>query len=235
MISKQPENYQILLVEDDLDLQAGVAEYLTRIGYTVTAVSTGLGFYCSMSEQTFNAAIIDLGLPDIPGMQLVEFIYANRDMPCIIQTAQDRVEDRVRGYETGADLYMVKPVDCRELASALGRLLTRKYGESPREKFTEYWSLQRDGFCLLAPGGATVSLSYREFGFLRCLSMMSQQPVPRQKILASLDYADDESSHRALESLVRRLRRKLESVTGINPIQTCHGIGYAFSQPLSPP
>lgn len=226
------EAYRIILAEDDLALQHSVAEYLTRVGYSVTAVSNGLDFFRALGENTFNAAIIDLGLPDISGMRLVEYIQANNAMPCIIQTAHDLLEERVQGYETGADLYLIKPVDCRELASALGRLLRRKYATASKTVPNNHWNLKREHSSLIAPDLTPISLSFKEFAFICCLAADPQQPVPRQTILQSLGYSDDECSHRALESLVRRLRRKLDLSTGSIPIHTCHGIGYTFSAAL---
>lgn len=231
MNRQQTSPAHILLVEDDRDLQASVAEYLTRSGYSVTAVRTGLEFYRQVSEQSFDAAIIDLGLPDIPGMQLVEFIHSHREMPCIIQTANDRVEDRVQGYDSGADVYLVKPVDCRELASVLARLLRRERVVSPGDS-NLHWQLSHQHSRLSAPDRSSVPLTFKEFALLACLADTPQQPVTRKTLIKALEYADDENAHRALESLVRRLRRKLELATGTNPIRTCHGIGYLFGPPL---
>jgi DNA-binding response OmpR family regulator len=226
----------IILVEDDQALRESTAEYLSKIGYAVVAVGDGLHFFKTLAAGAYDAAIIDLGLPDMDGMRLVEYLQANTSMPCIILTARDDLEDRVLGYDSGADLYLIKPVDCRELASALGRLVRRVAENTPLEaQFIHrliHWRLSPHNTSLFTPERAVISLSYKELAFLRCLAAASQQPVARSIILEALEYAHDDLAHRALESLVRRLRRKIEQVTDAAPIQTCHGVGYAFAAPL---
>lgn len=223
----------LILVEDDRALRESVAEYLTNAGYDVTAVDTGLKFYHALAEQqTFQVAIIDLGLPDMDGLQLSEYIRNNTAMRCIILTARDSVDDRVSGYDAGADLYMVKPVDCRELISALSRMIQRSSRESHARECVGQWRLYRQNATLVAPSDAVIPLTAREMDFLLSLAASPEETVPRTDILTGLGYTNDEFSHRALESLIRRLRRKIEHAFGSSPILTRHGIGYRFSAPL---
>ena len=220
------------MVEDNKALRESIAEYLSIVGYDVTAVETGLAFYHALAEQTFSIAIIDLGLPDISGLQLVEYVRNNTSMRCIILTARDLVDDRIAGYDSGADLYMVKPVDCRELASALSRMVQRSSASNVTMDSAGQWRLNRQTATLVTPSCAVVQLTAREMDFMLCLAASSEEAIPRATILMTLGYSDDELSNRALESLVRRLRRKIESTFGSSPILTRHGIGYSFSAPL---
>lgn len=230
----QPEQSanRIILVEDNKALRDSVAEYLTLVGYDVTAVESGLAFYHALAEQSFCVAVIDLGLPDISGLQLVEYIRNNTRMRCIILTARDLVDDRIAGYDSGADLYMVKPVDCRELASALTRMVQRSSTRCDDSNCGGQWRLNRQNATLVTPSCAIIPLTARELDFLLCLGASSDETVPRADILAALDYVNDEFSNRALESLIRRLRRKIEGVFGSSPILTRHGVGYSFSVAL---
>ena len=223
---------RVLLVEDDDALRDSVADYLSRIGYEVTAVESGLRFYHALAEQTFAAAIIDLGLPDIDGLQLADYVRKNTTMSCLILTARSTVDDRIAGYDSGADLYLVKPVDCRELASALASLLQRSRNVGAA-KIDSSWSLNRQSATLVTPTAALVSLTSREMDFLLCLAGSPEEAVSRTAILTSLGYCNDDFSNRALESLIRRLRRKIEFVVGSSPILTRHGVGYSFSAPLA--
>lgn len=219
----------VLLVEDDQSLRESTAEYLSKIGYVVTAVGDGLHFFQALAAQGYNVAIIDLGLPDMDGMQLLEYMRANTSTPCVILTARDGLEDRLLAYDSGADLYLIKPVDLREVASALGRLVRRMARSATRENNSRHWRLRPQNSNILTPSQVAISLSFKELTLLNCLAANPQQPVPRSIILEALNYGDDSFAHRALESLVRRLRRKIEQSMTASPIQTCHGIGYSFA------
>ncbi len=218
------------MVEDDQEIRETIAEYLCRVGFEVTAVGTGIKFFHALAEEKFELAVIDIGLPDMNGFQLVEYLRSNTDISCIILTARDAVEDRVAGYDVGADIYMVKPVDCRELAAAISRTLQRT--TKGQDEAQRTWRLNRQNVTLLTPSCKVIPLTVRELDFLYTLAATPEAVVPRQVILSALGYRDDEYSNRALESLIRRIRRKIEQVHGCSPILTRHGIGYSFSEPL---
>ena len=115
----------ILLVEDDQDLRETIIESLAIHGLPVTGVGTGLEFYQTLNLQTFAVAIVDLGLPDLNGYDLVAYLRENSTLKIIILTARTALADRVKGYSTGADLYLVKPVDIEELAAAIFSIVGR--------------------------------------------------------------------------------------------------------------
>ena len=230
--SLECRNPRIILVEDDPLLRDSVAEYLVWTGYAVTAVENGLKFYHALAEDTFAVAVIDLGLPDIDGLQLAEYLRNNTATRCVILTARGSVDDRIVGYDVGADLYMVKPVDCRELAAALSRMVQRTAEAGTPGKIDGEWRLNRQSSTLVTPTSALVALTAREMDFLLCLARSPEESVSRAAILGALGYGNDEFSNRALESLIRRLRRKIESVFGSSPILTRHAVGYFFSAPI---
>lgn len=220
----------IILVEDEPDIRVNLADYLSRVGFDVTAVDNGLKFYHALVERPFAVAVIDLGLPDMDGMQLVQYLRNNSAMRCIILTARTSVDDRVSGYDSGADLYLCKPVDGRELAAALKRIIQRDshdHSTAPNQ-----WRLRRQQSALLTSTLSVISLTAKEFDFVRCLAGAAGETVPRAAILEALGYQNDEFSNRALESLIRRLRRKIEATCGTSPILTRHAVGYSFSVPL---
>lgn len=225
---------KILMVEDNTDLRETIAAYLDCAGFDITTVGTGLDFFHALAEQSYSVAIIDLGLPDMSGLQLVEYVRNNTAMRCMILTARDQVDDRIAGYDSGADLYMVKPVDCRELTAALSRLLQRSpAGDSAGIDNHEQWRINSHNATLVTPTFTIISLTGREMDFLLCLAKQAKETVKRDTILASLGYNGDEFAHRALESMIRRLRRKIENAFGSSPILTRHGVGYSFSAPIT--
>lgn len=220
----------IILVEDEPDIRANLADYLTRVGFDVTAVDNGLKFYHALAERPFAVAVIDLGLPDMDGMQLVEYLRNNSAMRCIILTARTSVDDRVSGYESGADLYLCKPVEGRELAAALNRIMQRN---SLNQAYSaNQWRLRRHQSALLTSSLSVISLTAKEIDFVCCLAAAAGETVPRTVLLETLGYQNDDFSNRALESLIRRLRRKIEAACGSSPILTRHAVGYSFAAPL---
>lgn len=226
------ERESIILVEDDKALRESIAEYLNCVGFDVTAVGDGLNFFRTLAEKKFAAAIIDRGLPDLDGLRLVEYIHANTSTRCIILTARDAVESRIAGYDAGADLYMVKPVDCRELVSALSNTVRRRRSDESGGK-SAIWRLNRGNATLISPDLSMIPLTGKELDFIRCLAAAPEQVIARQEIMTSLQYQNDEFANRALESLVRRLRRKIERAAKDSPIITRHGVGYSFAMPIT--
>lgn len=226
----QDYNRRVILVEDEPDIRVNLAEYLVRVGFDVTPVENGLAFYHALAERSFAVAVIDLGLPDMDGLQLVEYLRNNSAMRCVILTARTLIDDRIAGYDCGADIYLCKPVDGRELSAALNRLIER--GSHSPSLTQNHWRLSRRQSALITSSQAVISLTGKELDFIRCLSGAAGETVSRAAILESLKYQNDEFGNRALESMIRRLRRKIEAVCGSSPIHTRHAVGYAFSAPL---
>ena len=110
---------RVIIVEDDQDLRESLVEFLNLAGHDVSGVGSGLEFYQAIAASSFAIAVVDVGLPDQCGYVITEYIRKNPAMGVIMLTARDAIEDRVRGYDAGADLYMVKPVDSRELGAAI--------------------------------------------------------------------------------------------------------------------
>jgi len=229
------EKTRVILVEDDGDLRDSLIEYLILAGYQVEGVGSGLEFYHHLALQPFDIAVVDLRLPDQDGVVLVEYARKNSEMGLIILTARDAVEDRVNGYEAGADIYLVKPVDGRELAAAIASLATRRRESSigPGSTAPLCWQLDLGGWTLTSPTGACTSLTGKELQFMEQLADCPGRPVARDTILMNLYASDDEAASRALESLVRRLRAKIAGTAGtVSPIKTFHAVGYSFAAEL---
>lgn len=228
---------RVLLVEDDPALRESLAGLLEICGHAVTAVGDGLSFYRHLAEGSFAVAVIDLNLPDQNGEVLVEYTRRNTHCPVVVVTARDTLETRVDCYRCGADLFLGKPVNGRELAAAITSLAGRHRQLAGAVPATRpecgHWRLLARQRALMFPDGGVIPLSPREYCLLEQLALADGAPVRRGAILEALYRRDDESAQRALDTLVRRTRKKLaERYAGPSPILTHHGLGYMLGVPL---
>jgi len=228
---------RVLVVEDNHDLRESVVECLTLAGLAAVGVGNASECYQALAGGEFNVALVDIGLPDQSGYVLANYIRANTTLAVVILTARDALDDRIRGYDAGADLYLVKPVDGRELAAAVVSLAQRQRVRSEPQPApppaAEAWSLHLGSWRLAAPNGNASDLTAKEMQFLELLAATPGRPVVREALLAKLYLRHDEYTSRSLDSLVRRLRAKITADTGIPvPIKTAHAVGYCFSAAL---
>ncbi|MFZ4525668.1 MAG: response regulator transcription factor [Chlorobium sp.] len=228
---------RIIIVEDDRDLLENMVKFLTLSGYEVTGAASAREFYYHISQQTYLLAVLDIGLPDQSGLVLAEYLRKNTSMWIIMLTARSTLDDKLAGLKSGADFYLVKPVDCSELAATIANLFVR-LDETPavpeqeplREADTlAQWQLERNGWILITPKGESIKLTSKEFEFIASLSLRSNTIVARRDILKILDYPSTEQASHALESMISRLRKKVEEYGCEFPVKTSHGTGYCLS------
>ena len=227
------EQTRIILVEDDTDLRESLMEALAIHGYPVTGVGTGLNFYRELGRKAFDVAIIDLGLPDVDGYELVEFVRRNSAAGVIVVTARGEVTERVKGYVSGADLYLTKPVDASELAAAIASIAARRHAATPGK--VDGWRLAQDSWRLIAPDCSECQLSQREFLLMMALTDSSGLPVSRDALYQRIySLGVDVAAASTLDSLVSRLRSRFLAQHGRQlPLQTVDGSGYRFVGRLS--
>lgn len=227
------KDIRILLIEDDADLRESMVECLLLSGFSAKGAASAMECYRALGEAAYDIAVVDIGLPDQDGFILAEYLRANTGMKIIILTARSAVEDRIKGYGSGADIYLVKPVDQRELSAAILSLSERVNQLSTSDQVTtaaSSWVLARASWQLVAPDGTAITLTGRELQFLDVLLATPGKAVKRELLIEMLGYSDVEYANRAMDSLVLRLRRKISSATeGEPPIRTAHAIGYCFS------
>lgn len=238
---------RVILLEDDGDLRESIEEYLKLTGFTTIGVGTALEFFQALATMDIEVAVIDVGLPDQEGFEIASLLRRRREIGVVMLTARGASEDRIKGFQSGADLYFVKPVDCRELAAALlnlvGRLPRRAAAgtESPASgraasvegQAANAWVLDHVDWLLRDPRGRTVQVTSSEMRLLDAMLLEPGATVSRGALLAALGYREDESGNRSLDVLVSRLRRKIEiTMGGKAPIQTVHNRGYLFSAPV---
>jgi DNA-binding response OmpR family regulator len=221
---------RVLFVEDDIDLRDSVAESLEDEGIAVDPAGSATEFYARLKGGRYDVAVIDLGLPDGRGRDIAARVRATTDMGVVIMTARGQLRDRIDGYESGADAYLVKPVDVRELALVIRRLAERTAPARARPHAAA-WTYDPLGSTLTDADGRRVELTTNENRFIGALVDRQGEEVSRDAIFEALGYrADNETSAGNLEALVRRLRLKISERTGARaPVRTVHGFGYAFA------
>ncbi|TLU81645.1 MAG: response regulator transcription factor [Chlorobium sp.] len=235
----------VIIAEDDLSIRKCLVKYLTVVGYDVTGVGSALEIYQHIAVNSYQVAILDIGLPDQSGIALCEYLRNNTDMRIIMLTGRSTIEEKLAGYNSGADIYLVKPVDFRELSASISNLLRRRdialqtpqqqQGESEDKllsaKNKRLWKLDRAEWSLYNPDGKMIKLTSKEFEFMNCFISNSHKNITRKEIMSILDYEHNEYGKRALESLVHRLRQKID-INGTSPIKTVFGVGFNFAEEL---
>ncbi|GGC86131.1 response regulator [Halopseudomonas salina] len=223
----------ILLVEDDPLIASGIAAGLAAQGMTVDPVGTAAHAEAMLGTIAFDVMILDLGLPDEDGLLLLRRLRAREvTIPVLVLTARDAVSDRVAGLQAGADDYLVKPFDLRELSARLHAMLRRASGRSS--------NLIRHGVLVYDPDAALawvndtpVELSRRERALLSTLLLNKGRVLTAGQLKDSIYGMSDELESNALNVHIHHLRRKL----GNDIVETVRGLGYRLgaAAPVDPP
>ncbi|WP_322890777.1 MULTISPECIES: response regulator transcription factor [unclassified Yoonia] len=215
---------KVLLVEDNHDVGEAVERRLRMAGHVVTWNRTGHDVAALLEDDPVDAVILDLTLPAADGIAILRQIRrGQRDLPVLVITARAEIDDKVSLLDLGADDYLVKPFDMREMEARLRALVRRPAGQ-----FTSV--LQMGDLKLDAAGrivtlaGQVVDLGRREFGLLEALMTQAGRVVTRERLMSRLSHLDDGGSENALELLVSRLRRKIAGSTV--EVVTMRGVGY---------
>ncbi|MBL8350212.1 MAG: response regulator transcription factor [Burkholderiaceae bacterium] len=213
---------RILLAEDDPLLGDGLRAGLRQAGFQVDWVRDGPAAERELRGQPYAAAVLDLGLPGLDGMDvLAQVRRAGVTLPVLVLTARDAVPDRIRGLDSGADDYVIKPVDLDELAARLRALVRRAHGQ-PQERL-QVQDVQLDpAGRTVQRNGQPVALSTREFDLLQALMLAAGRVLSREQLEQQLYPWGQEVDSNAVEVHIHHLRRKL----GPQLIQTVRGVGY---------
>ena len=193
-------------------------------GFQVDWVRDGEAAQSELRAQPYAAAVLDLGLPRMDGIDvLLNVRRAGVELPILVLTARDAVQDRVRGLDIGADDYVVKPIDLHELGARLRALVRRAHGR-PRERLQAHDVVLEPASRMVYRGGAPVTLSAREFDLLHVLMLNAGRVLSREQIEQHLYSWGREVESNAVEVHVHRLRSKL----GSDLIRTVRGVGYVL-------
>ncbi len=225
---------RILVVEDEPALADQLGKELRSFGYVVDVALDGReGLYFG-TEFSYDAAVVDLGLPKLDGLTLIERLRgAERHFPVLILTARSNWQDKVTGLEAGADDYLTKPFHMQELLARLNALVRRAAGHASPV-------INRGGIVLdtarklVQVNEDPVELTAFEYRVLEYLMLNAERVVSKTELTDHLYEQDYDRDSNVLEVFIGRLRRKLDPRGQLNPIRTVRGQGYLFS-PLAPP
>ncbi len=236
------------MVEDEADLRDDLVEYLDRCGFEVRGASRGAELDRLLESGPADVIVLDINLPDEDGFSVARRIRTSSHAAIIMLTARSSLIDRVIGLELGADVYLVKPVDFREVEAQVKALMRRmQKGIAPltapepppaaasaaAADARKAWVFDDIEWRIQPPTGAAVPLTATEYKFLSLLVTAPGEPVTRQDISVALTGRDWDPYSRSIDSLVRRLRIKVEERSGCAlPVQAVHGVGYAFVGPV---
>lgn len=215
---------RLMLVEDDERLARGMAASLQAAGFAVDVFATGEEAVNVAPQEPYGAIILDLGLPDMDGLDVLGRLRSRGvATPVIILTARGMIEDRIAGLDRGADDYMAKPFHPRELESRVRALIRRSQGTPDPVLRIGALELDRSSRSVTL-GGRPLELRRRELAVLEALMGRPGKVVPKERLSAEVFNFDDAVAPNALEVYIARLRRRLQPEGPT--IRTIRGLGY---------
>ena len=225
---------RVLLIEDDIRLVESLSSQLREAGFAVDVSTDGIeGLYVG-EEFPIDLAIIDLGLPELSGLEVIRRLRKRgRDFPILVLTARSDWQDKVEGLEAGADDYVTKPFQFEELMARINALMRRAGGHAqPRIDFGPIsvdLSTQR-----VYRNGEELELTTYEYKVLNYLVMHPGEVVTKTDLSEHIYEEDADRDSNVIEVFIGRLRRKLDPDGTLNPIETLRGRGYRLALPVAP-
>ena len=220
---------RILLVEDNERLSEAIKESLYKTGFEVDVVAEGEEALSVARQQPYDAIILDLGLPDIDGMKVLESLRDQKNtVPVLVLTARDALSDKISGLNSGADDYMVKPFEVDELIARLKALLRRpsqSIGTAIKLNNLSFDTVNRS----VQIEGKIIDQSRRELDLLEQLIHAAEKVVTKKSIEQRIYSYGETGSANSVEVLVHRLRKKLDENAADIEIHTLKGIGYMMT------
>ncbi len=240
-ITMSPQR-KILLVDDERLIRTLISQYLLNAGYAVVTAGSGREMFdCLNNDAAIDLVILDLGLPDEDGLVLARKLRTrSADLPIIILTARDGVDDRLAGLDVGADDYLTKSVDPAEMLLRVRNLLRRSAGRNSlhmaasdsAENVIRFdgWVFDSKGYILISPEGRDITMTPGEFRVLGALLKNRGRVLSRDQLLDAITGHEDAPGDRMIDAFISRIRKKIEK----DPrqpvyIKTVTGVGYRFS------
>ena len=220
---------RLLVIEDDATLRESLVKGLGKAGFAVEQAADGReGLYCAQ-EYPVDLAIIDLGLPEVSGLDIIRTVRAEgKTYPILILTARDRWEDKVDGLSAGADDYVVKPFHFEEVSARVNALLRRSGGWATSQLDAGPVSLNMSRQELKV-GDNAIELTSFEYKIIEYLMLRAGQVISKAELTDRLYDQDFERDSNVIEVFIGRLRKKMDPDNSIKPIETLRGRGYRFA------
>ncbi len=229
-------NIHLLVVDDDQDIRELLQEYLQHNGYRVSVAEDGKGMWRVLDKEHIDLVVLDIMLPGDDGLTLCRQLRASSALPVIMLTALGDETDRIVGLELGADDYLAKPFNPRELLARVRGVLRRAggdVGEMQTLRFAD-WTIDRNAHHLVSPQGVVVNLSSGEYRLLDAFLSHPNRVLSRDQLMEILQGRDWGPFDRSIDVQVSRLRRRLKGDgKGPDMIKTVRGEGYMFTAKVS--
>ena len=221
---------RILVVDDDRGIREVLTDYLSQHGYSAEGAASAAEMDRAIAAQAPDLIVLDLMMPGEDGLSVCRRLVG-KGPPIVMLSAMGEDTDRIIGLELGADDYLAKPCNPRELLARVRAVLRR-----PREAMADDtpsltfagWRLDLMRRELVRPDGRTVTLSAGEFALLRAFAEAPRRVLTRDQLLERARHADADVFDRAIDVSISRLRKKLDDGSGLDMIQTLRGEGYMF-------
>jgi two-component system response regulator PhoP len=225
---------RVLIVEDETALRETLKMQLIEAGFTVDVAADGEEGLFAGLEFPLDVAIIDLGLPKVPGLEVIRRLRAQRkSFPILILTARDNWQDKVEGLQAGADDYVAKPFHFEEVLARVQALLRRAGGWASPELTCGPVALDTRAQ-IVKVSGSPVELTTFEYRILEHLMLRAGEVISKTELTERLYDEDFERDSNVIEVLIGRLRRKLDPHDTVRPIETLRGRGYRFALARDP-
>ncbi len=238
MTNTVDKSLHILVVDDDIRICRLISNFLSKEGYRVSTANDGMQMRQIFKRNAPDLVILDLILPDEDGIDLAKELRATSDVGIIMLTSKQEQIDKIIGLEVGADDYMTKPFDNRELLARIRSLSRRRLEQFPKskpeEKFStarfEGWTLNLTAHELISPEGENVHLTSYEFQLLSTLVLNAHRAISRDHILDLMAGRDWVPNDRSIDVLVGKIRKKLrQDLQNPTIIKTIRAVGYMFT------
>lgn len=222
---------RVLVVDDDPGIREVLTEYLSQHGFDAVGAASAAEMDRAMAVRTPDLIVLDLMMPGEDGLSVVRRLSGANGPPVVMLSAMGEETDRIIGLELGADDYLTKPCNPRELLARVRAVLRRPRetsGQSGPALTFAGWRLDLLRRELSRPDGQPVGLSAGEFALLKAFAEASRRVLTREQLLDRARNADSEVFDRAIDVQISRLRKKLDDGSGLEMIQTRRGEGYIF-------
>ncbi len=239
-MSSQDQRH-ILICDDEEDVREMVGEYLVRRGFMVSTAPDAESMRQVLEEKSIDALVLDINMPGEDGLSALRSLRAVNDLPVIMLTATAEVIDRILGLEMGADDYLGKPVDLRELEARLKTVLRRQSlpkaepDDSKAEGKIQFGecTLDMESALLFAPDGQEIPITAMEFSLLKVFANNRGRVLNRDQLLDQAHDRDWDPFDRSIDIRISRLRRKIEpNAKKPEVIRTVRGIGYIYGEKI---
>ncbi|MDP9634706.1 UNVERIFIED_ORG: DNA-binding response OmpR family regulator [Ensifer adhaerens] len=225
---------RILIVEDEQRLRKDLVDFLGLCGFTAEGTATAEGLRRALAnDEPPDVIILDVGLPDGNGFDLASEVSEVYRCGIIMLTALGDGDDRIRGFESGADIYLVKHSTLREIEAAIRSLLRRTGDQADlADGAAGKWALDSRNWTLTAPNQRSLKLTATEFALVSTLCKHDGGICGREELAETIARPRTHFDNRHLDAVVSRLRRKIGEQTNLDvPIKVVYGVGYTFTAP----